>query len=287
MSRRRKSEEGKGKHRVAKRQMGTYSTSFKALDDDSYEDVEMERDTEGLFVNQRHAPWDRETKKDKPAKLNQVKFLSHHEEEGKTDSQRFIDVLKTSRKKKAMKKGTKYLEDIKHIVGGQTKSTENLGAMARQFLSLEVQFSEFFVESHQMVVTDILSGGGIRPGHQISLKDASTSITENGHRLLAAVDRLGLELDSHMLSTQTKEQEWDQNVFNLERVLEGGKRVGEAKATTLLTGLQTQEPQSDDDGAFGTLLGDAVGDQGRVTWADVAAKQGKAVGKLASAFPRD
>lgn len=67
--------------------MGTYSTSSKALDDDNYEDLEMERDTEGLFVKQRHAPWDRETKKDKPAKSNQVKFLSPHEEEGKTDSQ--------------------------------------------------------------------------------------------------------------------------------------------------------------------------------------------------------
>lgn len=67
--------------------MGIYSTSSKALEDDSYEDVEIERDTDGLFVKQRHVPWDRETKNDKAAKLNQVKFLSQHEEEGKTDSQ--------------------------------------------------------------------------------------------------------------------------------------------------------------------------------------------------------
>jgi hypothetical protein len=45
---------------------------------------------------------------------------------------RFIDVLKTSKKKKGMKKGTKYLEDIKHIVDGQTETTGNLGAMAQQ-----------------------------------------------------------------------------------------------------------------------------------------------------------
>lgn len=203
-----------------------------------------------------------------------------------------------------MKKGTKYLEDIKHIVDGQAEITGNLGAMAHQSyvmiswifgskltgslsLSLEAQFSEYFVKPHQMVVADILSAGGIRPGRPISLKDASTSITENGHQLLALVDRLGLELGSHILSTQAKEQEWNQNAFNVERILEGGKRVGEAKTVTLLTGLQMQELQSGDGEASGALFGDAMDDQGRVTWADVAAKQGKAVRKLASAFPRD
>lgn len=154
-------------------------------------------------------------------------------------------------------------------------------------LNLEAQFSEFFVEPHQMVVADILSAGGIRPGRPISLKDASTSITENGHQLLALVDRLGLELGSHILSTQAKKQEWNQNVIKVERILEGGKRVGEAKTVTLLTGLQMQELQDGDGETSGTLFGDAMDDQGRVTWADVAAKQGKAVGKLASAFPRD
>ncbi|KFY50713.1 hypothetical protein V496_09237 [Pseudogymnoascus sp. VKM F-4515 (FW-2607)] len=287
MSRRRASGEVQGNHRVAKRQMGTYSTSSKALDGDNYEDLEMERDTEGLFVKQRHAPWDRETKKDKPAKSNQVKFLSPHEEEGKTDSQRFIDTLKTSNKKKGMKKGTKYLEDIKHIVDGQAEITGNLGAMAHQCLSLEAQFSEYFVKSHQMVVADILSAGGISPGCQISLKDASTSIRENGHQLLAAVNRLSSELGSHMLSTQAKEQEWDHNVSNLERLLDGGKRVGEAKAATLLAGPQMQELQMGYGEASTGLFGDAMDDQEKVTWADVAAKQGKAVGKLASAFPRD
>lgn len=138
-----------------------------------------------------------------------------------------------------------------------------------------------------MVVTDILSAGGIRPGRQISLKDASASITENGHQLLAAVNRLGSELGSHMLSTQAKEQEWNHNVFNLEHLLEGGKCVGEAKAATLLTGPQMQEPQSGDGEASAGLFGDAMDDQEKVTWAAVAAKQGKAVGKLASAFPRD
>lgn len=67
--------------------MGIYSTSSKALEDDSYEDVGIERDIEGIFAKQRYAPWDRETKKDKPAKSNQVKNLSQREEEGKTDSQ--------------------------------------------------------------------------------------------------------------------------------------------------------------------------------------------------------
>ncbi|KFY89476.1 hypothetical protein V500_05674 [Pseudogymnoascus sp. VKM F-4518 (FW-2643)] len=287
MGRRRKSEESQAKHRAAKRQMGIYFTNSKALEDDSYEDVEIERDTEGIFAKQRHAPWDRETKNDKAAKSNQVKSLSQHEEEGKTDSQRFIDVLKTSKKKKGMKKGTKYLEDIKHIVDSQAEITEKLGAMAHQSLSLEAQFSEFFVEPHHMVVADILSAGGIPPGRPISLKDASTSITENGYQLLALVDRLGLELGSHILSTQAKEQEWNQNAFKVERILEGGKRVGEAKTVTLLTGLQTQELKSGDGEASGALFGDSMDDQGRVTWADVAAKQGKAVGKLASAFPRD
>ena len=137
-----------------------------------------------------------------------------------------------------------------------------------------------------MVVPDILSAGGFRPGRQMSLKDASTSITGNSHQLLASVDCLGLELVSHMLSTQAKEQEWDQNVFNVERILEGGKRVGEAKAVTLLTGHQMQELQSGDGEAFGAPFGDAMDDRGRATWADVAAKQGKVVGKLASAFSR-
>lgn len=203
-----------------------------------------------------------------------------------------------------MKKGTKYLEDIKHIVDGQAEITGNLGAMAHQWyvmkpwmfrsqltestsLSLEAQFSEYFVKSHQMVVADILSAGGISPGCQISLKDASTSIRENGHQLLAAVNRLSSELGSHMLSTQAKEQEWDHNVSNLERLLDGGKRVGEAKAATLLTGPQMQELQMGDGEASTGLFGDAMDDQEKVTWADVAAKQGKAVGKLASAFPRD
>jgi hypothetical protein len=154
-------------------------------------------------------------------------------------------------------------------------------------LSLEAQFSDFFVESHQMIVADILSVGGIHPGCPISLRDASTSITANGHRLLAEVDRLGLELGSHMLSTQAKEQGWNNNVLKLEGILEAGQRVGEAKAVTLLTGLQMQDLQSGNDEASGALFGDAMDDQGRVTWADVAAKQGKAVGKLASAFPHD
>lgn len=136
-------------------------------------------------------------------------------------------------------------------------------------------------------MTDILSVGGFRPGRPISLKDASTSITENGHQLLAAVDRLGLELGSHMLSTQAKEQGWNNNVLKLEGVLEAGKRVGEAKAVTLLTGLQMQDLQSDNNEAAGALFDDTMDDHGRVTWAEVAAKQGKALGKLASAFPRD
>lgn len=138
-----------------------------------------------------------------------------------------------------------------------------------------------------MVVAGILSARGFRPGRPISMKDASTSITENGHQLLAAVDCLGLELGSHMLSTQAKEQGWNNNVFKLEGVLEAGKRVGETKAVALLTGLQTQDLQSGNDEAANALFDDAMDDQGRVTWAEVAAKQGKAVGKLASAFPRD
>lgn len=67
--------------------MGVYPTSFKALEDDSYEDVDSVHDADGLFVEQSRAPWDRESKKDKAAKSNQVKYLSQHEEEGKTDSQ--------------------------------------------------------------------------------------------------------------------------------------------------------------------------------------------------------
>ncbi|OAF59454.2 hypothetical protein VC83_03777 [Pseudogymnoascus destructans] len=269
--------------------MSAYPTSFKALEVDSYEDVEIEieRDTGGLFVKQPHAQRDRERKKDKAVKSNQVKFASSYEEEGKTDNQRSIEALKTSKKNKGMKKGVKYLEDIKHIVDGQAEITGNLGAIAHQSLSLEAQFSYFFVESHQMVMSDILCIGGTRHGRLISLKGASTSITENGHQLLAAVDHLGLELGSHMLSTQTKEQEWSQNVWSLEGILEGGKREGEARAATLLTGLQMQDFQSGDDEASSALFDDATDDQGRLTWADVAAKQGKAVGKLASAFPCD
>ncbi|OBT83491.1 hypothetical protein VE02_06897 [Pseudogymnoascus sp. 03VT05] len=287
MSRRRKSEDSHGKHGAAKRQIGTHSTSFKTLEDDSYEDVEIEGNTGGLFVKQPHAQRDHQTKKDKTVKPNQVKFASQYEEEGKTESQRFINALKTSKKNKGTKKGAKYLEDIKHIVDGQAEFTGNLGAMAHQSLSLEAGFSDFFVESHQMVVTDILGVGGIRSGRPISLKDASASITENSHQLLATVDHLGLVLGSHMLSTQAKEQEWNRNVLNLEGILEGGKREGEAKAITLLTGLKTQDLQSGNDEALGKLFDNAMDDQGTVTWADVAAKQGKAIGKLASAFPRD
>ncbi|KFY74682.1 hypothetical protein V499_05290 [Pseudogymnoascus sp. VKM F-103] len=289
MSRRRKSEDidGHGKHRAAKRQMGTYSTNLNTLEDDSYEDVEIERDTEGLFVKQPHAQRDRETKKDKSLKLNQVKFASQYGEGGRTDNQRFTEASKTSKKGKGMKKGARYLDDIKHIVDGQAEITGNLGAMAHQSLSLEAQFSDFFVESHQMVLSDILCIGATRHGRLISLKDACTSITENGHQLLAAVDHLGLELGSHMLSTQAKEQECEQNVLSLEGILEGGKREGEARAATLLTGLRMQDVQSGDDEASGALFDDATDDEGRVTWAHVAAKQGKAVGKLASAFLRD
>lgn len=138
-----------------------------------------------------------------------------------------------------------------------------------------------------MVAADILSAGRIRPGRQISLKDASTSITKNGHQLLVAVDRLGLELGSHVLSPMAKEQEWDENVLNVERILEGGNCVGRAKAATLLTGPQIQELQSGDSGDSGAIFGDAMDSQGIITWADVAAKQGKAVGKLALAFSRE
>lgn len=138
-----------------------------------------------------------------------------------------------------------------------------------------------------MVVADVLSAVEICPGHPISLKDASASITENGHQLLAGVDRLGLELGSHMLSTQAREQEWNKNVLHLERVLEGGRRFGEAKAITLLTGHQMQELEGGNDEASAVLSGDKMDSLGRMTWADVAAKQGRAIGKLASAFPCD
>ncbi|KFY20683.1 hypothetical protein V491_03520 [Pseudogymnoascus sp. VKM F-3775] len=284
MGTRRRSEETQGRQKTAKRQMGTYPTTSKALEDDSYDD-EIESNTEGLFVKQSQVQWDRETRKDKPTKSNQVKFVSEHEEESKTDSQRFINALKISSKEKGMKKGTKYLEDIKDIVEGKTEITASLGEMAHQSLNLGAQFSKFFVESHQMVVADVLSAVEICRGHPISLKDASASITENGHQLLAGVDRLGLELGSHMLSTQAREQEWNKNVLHLERVLEGGRRLGEAKAITLLTGHQMQELEGGNDEASAVLSGDKMDSLGRMTWADVAAKQGRAIGKLASAFP--
>lgn len=152
---------------------------------------------------------------------------------------------------------------------------------------MEAHFFDFFIESHKKVVTDILSTGGIRRGLPFSLRDASTSITENGHQLLAAVERLGSELGSHMLSTQAKEEEWNHNISKVETLLDAGKRVGEAKATTLLTGLQKQDLQDNTDEASGALFGEAVDVNGSVTWADVAAKQSRAVRKLASAFPRD
>lgn len=66
--------------------MGTYPTTSKALEDDSYDD-EIESNTEGLFMKQSQGQWDRETRKDKPTKSNQVKFVSEHEDESKTDSQ--------------------------------------------------------------------------------------------------------------------------------------------------------------------------------------------------------
>lgn len=138
-----------------------------------------------------------------------------------------------------------------------------------------------------MVVTDILSAVESCPGHPISLKDASTSIMENGHQLLASVDSLGLELGSQMLSTQVREQEWNQDVLHLECVLEGGKRVGEAKAITLLTGRQTRDLQGGNHKPSSMLSSDTMDGLWRVTWAEVAAKQEKAVGKLASALPCD
>jgi hypothetical protein len=70
--------------------MGTYSTSLNTLEEDSYEDLEIERDTGGLFVKQPHAQRDRETKKDKSVKSNQVKFASQYGEGSKTDSQYVI-----------------------------------------------------------------------------------------------------------------------------------------------------------------------------------------------------
>ncbi|KFY44566.1 hypothetical protein V494_01413 [Pseudogymnoascus sp. VKM F-4513 (FW-928)] len=266
--------------------MGIYSTTSKTLDDDSYEE-DIERNAEGLSVKQHHAQRGNETKKDKAVKPNQVKFASKHEEEGKTDSQRFIDVLKTSKKNEGMKKGTKYLDDIKNIVDGQTEITGNLVAVAHQSLSLGSQFSGFFVQSHQMVEANILSAGGIRPRRPISLKDASRSITDNGCRLLSAIDGLGVQLSSHMLPTQAKEQEWNHNVSIVEHILEGGKRLGQAKAASLLTGRQMQDPQGGDGEASDALLGGVVDGLGGMTWANVAAKQGRAVEKLASALPPD
>ncbi|KFX94172.1 hypothetical protein O988_06437 [Pseudogymnoascus sp. VKM F-3808] len=267
MGRRRKSEESQGNHRTSKRQMGTYSTTSKSLDDDNREDAEMEGNSEGLFVKQRHTQRDHESTKDKLSKPGHVKFTSEYEEEGKTESQQFIDVLKSSKKRKRMKKGTKYLEDIKHIVDGQAETTGNFGAMAQQSLSVESHFFDFFIESHKKVVTDILSTGGIRRGRPFSLKDASTSITENGHQLLAAVERLGSDLGSYMLSTQAKEEEWNHNISKVETLLDAGKRVGEAKATTLLAGLQKQEPlEGNTDEACGALFGEAVDVQGSMTF---------------------
>ena len=63
--------------------MDQYSTGSKGLEDGSCEDVEAERDGEGLFVEQRRARWDRETKGAEAAKSNQAKF----EDDNKTDSQ--------------------------------------------------------------------------------------------------------------------------------------------------------------------------------------------------------
>lgn len=152
---------------------------------------------------------------------------------------------------------------------------------------MEAQFPGSFVKSHQAVMVDIFDGGGNRPDQPISLKDASQSITENGHQLITEVDSLGCELGSHILSTQATGQEWSQNVLNLEGFLEAGKFAGEARVAALLTNLQSQELQCDDGGASGALFGDAMDGEGNVTWADVAVKQGRAIRKLSAIFIRD
>src|SRR4051812_49335054 len=122
----------------------------------------------------------------------------------------------------------------------------------------ESMFSGDFLNLHIAVVADASSPVGTRFGKPLSLKNASMSITEDSHQLLAGFDNLGSELSGHMLSASAIEQRWGQYISTLGSVLEAGKGVGEAKVVAMLTGSFPPEAQPRFSEASDALFGDTV-----------------------------